>query len=298
MSDYTSPKNFSELAVYWLVTYARERKAASSIKRDHGILKNYILPRFGQNKPCDLRPRDVELWITGLVSNKTISKKSANDVLSLFNKIMNDGVRWEFIESNFLNKVAKFSVGERDFSFWKQHEARRLLGHFLGDPNPPRVFWPAAIALYTGLRRGEVQALRWQDINERSGLITIKRSYCRVSKTFKEETKSRKIRHVPICCSLKGLLLRLQKFSTSELIVPFFNSDCFRKEFIRICRIAGVPVIRFHDLRHTFASNFLMGGGTLYDLQKILGHSTIQVTENYAHLVPSHLKGKTEVLGF
>jgi integrase len=58
------------------------------------------------------------------------------------------------------------------------------------------------------------------------------------------------------------------------------------------------PIIRFHDLRHTFASNFLMGGGNIYDLQKILGHSTIQMTERYLHLVPSHLKGKTEVLGF
>lgn len=56
--------------------------------------------------------------------------------------------------------------------------------------------------------------------------------------------------------------------------------------------------MRFHDLRHTFASNFLMGGGNIYDLQKILGHSTIQVTERYAHLTPDHLMGKTEVLGF
>ncbi len=140
--------------------------------------------------------------------------------------------------------------------------------------------------------------MRWEDINERAGLIAIKRSYCRVSKLFKEETKSKKIRYVPICSALQGFLGRLRKMSDSELVTPFFNSDCFRKEFIRMCREAKVPVIRFHDLRHTFASNFLMGGGNIYDLQKILGHSTIQVTERYAHLTQDHLMGKTEVLGF
>tara|TARA_B100000315_G_scaffold221151_1_gene224348 strand:- start:109 stop:456 length:348 start_codon:yes stop_codon:yes gene_type:complete len=115
---------------------------------------------------------------------------------------------------------------------------------------------------------------------------------------MKEETKSRKIRYVPICCAFSGLLEKLKKTSLSEYVVPFFNPDCFRKEFIRVTIEVKLPVIRFHDLRHTFASNFLMGGGNIYDLQKILGHSTIQVTERYLHLVPSHLKGKTEVLGF
>lgn len=298
MTSFITPKTFAELALYWLISYARERKAASSIKRDHGILKNYLLPQFGKLDIGEFTMREVEFWITNLVANKTMSKKSANDVLVVLNKILNDAVRWNFLAANSLSRVAKFSIGERDFLFWKLSEVRKFLGYFLEHPNPPRIFWPAVLALYTGLRRGEIQALRWEDINERAGLITIKRSYCRVSKKFKEETKSKKIRYVPICSALQGFLGRLRKMSDSELVTPFFNSDCFRKEFIRMCREAKVPVIRFHDLRHTFASNFLMGGGNIYDLQKILGHSTIQVTERYAHLTQDHLAGKTEVLGF
>ncbi len=297
MTNLITPKTFAELALYWLISYARERKAASSIKRDHGILKNYLLPKFGKLELAEFNTRDVEFWITNLVANKIMSKKSANDVLVVLNKILNDAVRWNFLVANQLSRVAKFSIGERDFLFWKLCEVRKFLGYFLEHPNPPRIFWPTVLALYTGLRRGEIQALRWEDINERAGLITIKRSYCRVSKKFKEQTKSKKIRYVPICSALQGFLRRLQT-SDSVLVTPFFNSDCFRKEFIRMCREAKVPVIRFHDLRHTFASNFLMGGGNIYDLQKILGHSTIQVTERYAHLTQDHLMGKTEVLGF
>ena len=298
MSNLVTPKIFADLAIYWLITYARERKAASSIKRDHGMLKNYLLPQFGKLEIGELTTRNVEFWITNLVANKKMSKKSANDVLVVLNKILNDAVRWNFLVANPLSRVAKFSIGERDFLFWKLSEVQKFLGYFLEHPNPPRIFWPSVLALYTGLRRGEIQALRWQDINERAGLITIKRSYCKVSKVFKEETKSKKIRYLPICRTLGGFLRRLQKISDNELVTPFFNSDCFRKKFIRMCRQAKVPIIRFHDLRHTFASNFLMGGGNIYDLQKILGHSTIQVTERYAHLTQDHLTGKTEVLGF
>lgn len=76
------------------------------------------------------------------------------------------------------------------------------------------------------------------------------------------------------------------------------NIDQYHRELAKLAIAADLPVIKFHDLRHTFASNFLKNGGKLYDLQKTLGHSTIQVTERYAHLVPDQLRGKTDVLDF
>src|SRR5687768_5646472 len=113
MSTFVTPKTFAELALYWLITYARERKAASSIKRDHGILKNYLLPKFGGLEVGEFTIRDVEFWISHLVATKTMSKKSANDVLVVLSKILNDAVRWNFLESNPLSRVAKFSVGQK-----------------------------------------------------------------------------------------------------------------------------------------------------------------------------------------
>jgi site-specific recombinase XerD len=57
-------------------------------------------------------------------------------------------------------------------------------------------------------------------------------------------------------------------------------------------------VIRFHDLRHTFASHFMMNGGNIYDLQKVLGHTKTEMTQIYAHLAPEHLAGVTSVVNF
>jgi site-specific recombinase XerD len=58
----------------------------------------------------------------------------------------------------------------------------------------------------------------------------------------------------------------------------------------------GLKLLRFHDLRHTFASLFMMGGGNIYTLQKLLGHASVQMTERYSHLSPEHLKGATDFL--
>ena len=63
-----------------------------------------------------------------------------------------------------------------------------------------------------------------------------------------------------------------------------------------IAKAAGVKPIRFHDLRHTFAALWVMSGQSIYELQKVLGHSSVTMTERYSHLSPEHLKGKTEFL--
>jgi integrase len=63
-------------------------------------------------------------------------------------------------------------------------------------------------------------------------------------------------------------------------------------------RVAGVKPIRFHDLRHSFASNFILGGGSIYKLQRLLGHTSVQMTERYSHLSPEHLADATELLDF
>ena len=78
---------------------------------------------------------------------------------------------------------------------------------------------------------------------------------------------------------------------------------CPRRHFAdgvhrRACRDAEVRYIRFHDLRHTFASHFMMNGGELYTLQKLLGHHSVTMTERYAHLSPTYLDKARDVVSF
>ena len=93
-------------------------------------------------------------------------------------------------------------------------------------------------------------------------------------------TKSKKMRHIPICKSFKRVLEQLKSISfSSGLVCPFIHPDLYHKEFKRSTRLAKLKLIRFHDLRHTFASNFLMGGGNIYDLQNNLSDGQILVSE-------------------
>ncbi len=293
------PASVADLACYWLLTYAPAYKAASSIKRDEGMLRQYILPSFGHLGLEQVVARNAEIWLLAMRDQAGLSPKSCNEVLGLFSKIYNDACRWGFVNTNPIASVRKFRLPEQDFQFWSKEEVQHFLGYCKLNEKYPRIYIAVVLALYTGMRRGEIIALRWDAINWESNFLTVKRAYCRTEKRVLEQTKSRKIRHIPICMALRGHLEEFKELTLlSGYVCPPIHPDCFHKEFKKLAREAKVAPMRFHDLRHTFASNFLMGGGNIYDLQKILGHSTIQVTERYAHLTPDHLMGKTEVLGF
>ena len=114
---------------------------------------------------------------------------------------------------------------------------------------------------------------------------------------MKPYTKNARIRYVPISKKLSLFLKDLSSEDPSEdLVLPEMSVDCFHRSLARLALRAHLPVIRFHDLRHSFASNFLTSGGRIYHLQRILGHSSIKVTERYAHLDPSQLQGSTDKL--
>lgn len=293
------PDLVEDLACYWLLTYAPAYKVASSIKRDEGLLRKQILPTFGKLQIDQVTSRKVELWLLSLRDQERLSPKTCNEALGLFRKLYNDAARWGFVSFNPITHVRKFRIPEQSFTFWPQNEVQQFLGYFNSQPKLPKEFWAIAVSVYTGMRRGEVLALKWDCVDLNANFITCRRSYCNVKKDTQEYTKNGKIRYIPICVGLKAILEKLKQFTyLAGFVVPRVTVDTLHKVLKKLSKEVGVTPIRFHDLRHTFASNFLMGGGKIYDLQKILGHSTVQVTERYAHLVPGHLYGKTEVLGF
>jgi integrase len=194
--------------------------------------------------------------------------------------------------------VQKFRIPEQKYSYWQTSEVCKFLEYFKKINPKPKGYWFVVLALYTGMRRGELFSLRWDQVDFSARLIVVNRSFCRILKTDKSYTKSGKVRYVPISDRLMHILKGVKVKNIESNVIPFSSIDMLNRDFEKLSKLSGNKKIKFHDLRHTFASSFLSGGGNIYDLQKILGHSTVQVTERYVHLVPSHLKGKTEVLGF
>ena len=141
------------------------------------------------------------------------------------------------------------------------------------------------VALHTGMRSGEIRSLQWNDLDFASGFIIIR------------DSKNGEPRHVPMDSTVVDLFRNFPRTSGSEFV--FTNAaggrlgwvqHGYRKALVR----AGLCDLHFHDLRHTFASQWMMAGGELYSLRDILGHKTIAMTQRYAHLSPAYKRKMVE----
>ena len=285
-----SKMKLSELADYWLENHARIHKSPSSIKRDEAFLRHQILPSFGTVYLENIDSNKVEYWMNSL--RVSLSTKSCNSALGLLKKMLNDATRWGFVAGNPIVKVQRFKQAEQDFLFWNKEEAISFLSK-VKDTEHSCVY---TTALLTGMRRGELAGLKWDcvDLNRRQ--ITVKRSYCFKANALRSETKSKRIRRIPINKVLLDLLGNLKASAKSDMVFPDVDFNHIARTIKRDAINAGIKPIRFHDLRHSFASIFMMAGGSIYELQKILGHSSIRMTERYSHLAPDHLQGATDIL--
>jgi integrase len=136
------------------------------------------------------------------------------------------------------------------------------------------------MALHTGMRRGELLSLQWDQI--RNGFI------------YLTETKSGKARQIPINDQVARVLQKLRQ--QNQLKSPFVFCDANGKRFYEVkqslasaCRRAGIEGFRFHDLRHTFASQLVMNGVGLKAVQELLGHADLKMTKRDMPTSPRHI---------
>ncbi len=144
------------------------------------------------------------------------------------------------------------------------------------------------LALNTGMRRGEQYRLRWQDVNLKTGIITIPR------------TKHGEKRHVPINSAARVALEAMWLRRTAPgYVCPGAEGERardWRRWFEEAAHSGGIENFHWHDLRHTFASRLVMAGVDLRSVQELLGHKTIAMTVRYSHLAPTHLQEAIERL--
>jgi integrase len=225
--------------------------------------------------------------------------------------VLNKAVEWDVISLNPLQKVKpikvdtksrvrylsadeemslRYAIDEREQDIrlgresgneWRDVRSYQKLpsidGYF-ADHLKPMVL----LGINTGLRRGEIFNLNWSDIDFGKKTLTVEGA----------TSKSGQTRHVHLNSEIMPLLKEWKKQSKGGLV---FASPVTGGRFNNIKRAwgqlrdrAGISDFRFHDLRHTFASKLVMAGVDLYVVKELMGHSTIQMTERYAHLAPEH----------
>ena len=145
------------------------------------------------------------------------------------------------------------------------------------------------LAIYTGMRKGEILGLEWQDIDFDAGIIHIERT---IHRGVEDTTKGGGRRDVPMSAEVRTALELLPK--KHERVFPDVIE--FKNAFRNACDRAGIKNFRFHDLRHTFASHLAMQGTSLLVIKELLGHESLEMTLRYAHLCPDVRKAAIDAL--
>jgi integrase len=180
---------------------------------------------------------------------------------------------WKMIDT--APKVKMLKENNKRLRFLSKEECQSLI-----DACHPHLKPIVITALNTGMRKGEILNLKWDNVDLKHGFILL------------DITKNGERREIPINDTLKGVLQGI----TRRLDIPYVFYDNaagkpygdVKRAFATACRKAKIADFHFHDLRHTFASQLIMAGVDLTTVKELLGHKTLTMTLRYAHLAPSH----------
>jgi integrase len=291
----SSADTFGEYAEVWYRDHCLVRKSPSQWVEDRFRLDSYILPILKTVKMRDLRMRDIVTVQSTLARDGKRRPKTINLITSQIQKMADDAVSWGYLTTNPFKGFKPLPVSEQPFAFWSREEISTFLTvarleNFL-------IFELILVAVNTGLRRGELQGLRRDCIDFKRREIIVRRSFCVKTNQLLQRTKSiTRMRRVPMNDSVLEVLESRRDLPFDHPIFEGISFQNIHRNFATLIDKAKVNHIRFHDLRHTFASHLVMAGVPIFIVKELLGHSDIKMTMRYSHLSPDVASGSTAVL--
>jgi len=271
---------FKKLAIDYYIPFSQVTKKSS--KSDVSKLNNHLIRAFGNVPLVDISKSDVREYHISIF--KKLAPATANKHLALLKAMFSYAIEKEFIDHSPAASVKAFKENNQRSRFLNKDECISFIDAVNKDSNQEaaQMF---LFLLATGMRLGEAILAKFEHYNHSNTSL------------YLPETKNGLGRHVPLNVMAVDILNRQSKSRTKGYIFQGKNPDIPMsrpaRAFYRVCKVAKINDFRIHDLRHTFASIFVQSGSSLYKLQKILGHSTIKMTERYAHLSETELAKAT-----
>ena len=268
---------FDQFAREFIEIYSKQNK--KSWTRDEVSLRS-LGPFFKGKTIQDIGPELIERY---KAKRKTeVSPATVNRDLAFLKTMFNKAVEWGRLESSPVKNVKKFKEPNSKERILCPDEMKRLIDAANNHLEPILI-----IALNTGMRRGEILSLKWENIDLSKRCIHL------------EDSKSGKSRDIP----MNGLVIEVLSViaQNSEYVFPNPRTggpiEDVKTAFKTACERAKIKGLRFHDLRHTAATRMVEAMVDLVTVSKILGHSSIQMTMRYAHPTPENMRRAVERLG-
>jgi integrase len=312
-----SRRPLSEYLAYWLDTYARGACKPTTYDRYAQTIRAHINPSIGHIRLDKLKPTDLAALYrqkldTGRLDGKPggLSPRSVRYIHATLHEALGHAVRWELLARNVADAVDAPRQERKEMRTWDADQVER----FRDAARASRYAAVFDLAILTGLRRGELLGLRWQDIDLDASILTVRQALIeRGAAVSFSTTKTHRSRRPVELSAMAVAVLRAHRvdqleerlaagaaWESSDLVfttdvgTPVHPRNLFRAFKQTIARAnagAGVeerlPDIRIHDLRHTHATLLFRSGAHPKIVSERLGHATIGLTlDTYSHVLP------------
>ncbi len=300
--EFFSVKNterFADVASEWL-DHLRPKVKESTFNKYHNLLESYILPCFSEIKLQNISHEFIEkhcseLLKTGGICQKGLSPKTVSDILSVIRSILKYA---SASGRGVLNDGRSVRVKQRtkEIKVFSKSEQERLLSYLQQNPN--NINTGIMLCLFTGMRVGEICALRWEDLSLPEQTVYVHQTMQRIQNKSGTAPKTRVVITTPkSSCSIR--IIPLPEFlvtyisSCCEPATGFFLTNSSQKyieprtmqnHFKQVIKACGLESVNYHILRHTFATRCVELGFDVKTLSEILGHANVSITMNrYVH---------------
>lgn len=286
----------------WLSASASQRVRPRTLAGYRLIADKHLIPAIGRVPLAKLTPAQVQAMLNAK-SASGAKPQTVRNIHAVLRRALTQALRWGAVSRNVATLVDLPRVDRHEVPGLSPADAKAVMVAVAGDRIEPLVL----LTLSTGLRQGEALGLRWQDVDLDAGTIRVRYSLQRmpgrgVELVEPKTTRSRRTLHLPTSTATalrehrkRQLAERLWAGSrwqegdflfTTTIGTPMIGADVTRR-FQALLRVAGLPAMRFHDLRHGAASLLLAQGVHPRVVMEMLGHSTITLTMNvYSHVIP------------
>ncbi len=286
----------------WLET-AKPSIRARTYTTYEGLIRLHAQPSIGKVVLSRLTPQHLQLLYSERL-DKGLSPQSVRHLHAVLHRALEQAARWSLVHRNVADLVTPPRVQRHEMRTLDAEEARRLLEAARGD----RFEALYVLALTTGMRLGELLALRWKDVDLDAGSLGVRGTLLRTKEgmTISEPKTAGSRRHVSVGITAIEALRRHRVNQTAERLLkgpawkdndlvfanevgkPVEDTNLRRRSFEPLLTRAAVPRIRFHDLRHTAATLLLGQGIHPKIVSERLGHSRVSITlDLYSHVTPT-----------
>ena len=261
---------FAELAKEY-DTWAKQQKGYRTKK----FIIRQLVEEFGNLNVRDLNTMIVERYQTKHLGTR--KPATTNRMMACLKHMLTKAVDWEMASEETLKQVRNvrfLKENNKRLRFLDVNECKRLISCCSKHLKPIVI-----TALNTGMRRGEILSLKWEQVDLKHGYISLR------------DTKSGEGRDIPINNTLERLFKEMPHSIESIYVFTGKDGDPYKgvkRSYNTALRNAEIYGATFHSLRHTFASQLIMAGVDLTSVQELLGHKSLNMTLRYAHLAPEH----------